>query len=591
MALPTLFAVEYACARLLMSWGLVPAAVAGHSMGEYVAACLAGVFTLEDSLAIVVRRAQLFDELPSGGMTSVPLPATDVEPLLGDRLAFAAINSPEECVVAGPVEALDAFERDLLGRGLETRRLKIDVAAHSPMIDLILPRFRTFLETLPMSPPTIPLIANVTGGWMSAEQACDPDYWARHLRQTVRFGDGVETLLAEPDFVFVEVGPGRALTTLAKRQVDRDQFHRFVASMRHPMDKTADDAHLALALGKLWAAGVDIEWGAYYGDERRLRVPLPTYPFERERFWIEPGEGRASTPVDTGKSADLSTWPHVLGWERRAPLPAAADLTIGDGPWLLFDDGEWGRALAGRLAAEGVDLVRVTAGPSFVAGEGGHYTLRPGIRADYDTLIRELAAAGRAPRRVVHCWGIVDGDEGFAATADLGFHSLLFVQQALDAQGLDAPVTFDVLARGLEAVESGDRVNPDLATLLGPCLVLPQEHPNLTVRLVDVDQPETPADRARRVEDLIAHLASDAELPRSAWRGRHAWTPRFDAIELPEPAGAAFTEGGTYLITGGLGGVGLLLARHLAESAKVRLVLTSRRGLPPREMWGHAADD
>ncbi len=292
---PALFAVEYALARQWMAWGITPTALLGHSIGEYVAACLAGVFSLEDALALVAARGRLVDELPAGAMLAVPLSEEEVEPLLGGGLALAAVNEPGRSVVAGPPEAVAALERDLEGKGVTTRRLVTSHAFHSPLMEPALAPFAERVRAVRLSPPGIPFVSNVTGTWIRPEEATDPEYWARHLRATVRFADGVAALPAEPGRVLLEVGPGRTLTTLAARQA---AGRPVIASLPHPKEGGDAYAHLLGAAGRLWLAGHRLDAAKLLAGQEPRRVPLPTYPFERHRYWIEPdGPLAAAAPA------------------------------------------------------------------------------------------------------------------------------------------------------------------------------------------------------------------------------------------------------------------------------------------------------
>jgi amino acid adenylation domain-containing protein/non-ribosomal peptide synthase protein (TIGR01720 family) len=286
--LPALFATEYALARMWMSWGLRPRGMIGHSLGEYVAACISGVFSLDDALALVAMRSALFERLPEGGMIAVNLGEKAVQQLLGDDLSIAAVNGPSSCVVSGASQHVAAFEERLAGRGIDARRLRISVAAHSKLVNVILDPFRRFLETLRFDAPAIPWISNLTGTWITSEQAADPDYWCRHLRETVRFSDGVQRLFDDPGNVILEVGPGQTLTSLTLQHPARPAGQLVAASLPHPHEPQSDAAFLMTTLGRLWTSGVRIDWEAFYAGERRVRIPLPTYPFQRKRYWIDP---------------------------------------------------------------------------------------------------------------------------------------------------------------------------------------------------------------------------------------------------------------------------------------------------------------
>jgi len=307
LALPALFVIEYALAHLWMSWGLRPSAMIGHSLGEYTAACLAGVFSLKEALVLVVLRGQLFERLPPGAMLSVPLPEAEVRSLLNGQLSVAAVNAPEQCVVSGPVEAIADLEATLTQREVVVRRLPIDVAAHSELVTPILDAFAHAVQKLTLHPPQIPYVSNVTGTWITAAEVTDPTYWARHLRETVRFGDGLQTVLQNSQAILLEVGPGRTLSTLAQSQPRLAVAHAqskgpALNSLRHPQDQQSDSAYLLNTLGKLWLAGVEVDWAGFYAHEQRRRVTLPTYPFERRRYWVEAG----SKTFFTAESAETA---------------------------------------------------------------------------------------------------------------------------------------------------------------------------------------------------------------------------------------------------------------------------------------------
>nr|WP_211194737.1 type I polyketide synthase [Pyxidicoccus fallax] len=287
LAQPALFAVEYALAKLWMAWGVQPEAMVGHSLGEYVAACLAGVMSLPDALGLVAARGKLMQELPAGAMLSVALPAAELEPLLGARLSVAAMNGPAFTVVSGPTEDVEALAATLEGRGVRCRKLHTSRAFHSAMMDPILAPFAERVRRVKLQAPKLPYLSNLTGTWATAATATDPDAWVRHLRQPVRFAAGLAAL--QPGRVLLEVGPGRTLSTFAGASGASGQPHTSITSLRHPEDPQPDTAVLLGAVGQLWMAGVDIAWEALRPGERRQRVSLPTYPFERKRHWVSPG--------------------------------------------------------------------------------------------------------------------------------------------------------------------------------------------------------------------------------------------------------------------------------------------------------------
>jgi len=297
---PALFVVEYALARLWMEWGVRPRAMIGHSVGEYVAACLAGVFSLEDALSLVAARGRLMQGLPQGAMCAVALPEEELSPLLGETLSLAAVNTPALCVVSGPTDAVSRLRQQLDSRGAINHSLHVSHAFHSSMMKPILESFAREAQKVKRNPPRIPMISNLTGGWAAPGEITDPHYWTKHLLQTVRFADGVSTLFKERGWIWLEVGPGQVLKSLVERHADGSKQQIALSSMRRPDYRRSDVEVLLSALGKLWLHGFNLDWSKLYPNERRQRVRLPGYPFERKRFWVEPlREDRTEKQVES----------------------------------------------------------------------------------------------------------------------------------------------------------------------------------------------------------------------------------------------------------------------------------------------------
>ncbi len=313
---PALFVVEYALARLWISMGVRPAAMLGHSVGEYVAACVAGVFSHEDGLRLLARRARLMQEMPPGAMLAVRLPEADVQARLAPPLSLAAVNAANLCVVSGPTDAVDACEAQLCADKVACRRLATSHAFHSAMMDPLLPAFEELLRSVRFSAPEIPFVSSVTGAFITEDEACDPAYWARQLREPVRFADGVATLLAESETVLLEAGPGQTLTALARQHPAKTAAHTVVSSLpaASPGAKS-DAAAFREAVGHLWIAGAAIDWSGAFAGETPRRIPLPPYPFERTVYRIEPGEA----PLAVVKKGEAPSTPNK-GGAKESPL-------------------------------------------------------------------------------------------------------------------------------------------------------------------------------------------------------------------------------------------------------------------------------
>ncbi len=584
---PALFVIEYAMARLVQSWGVRPESMAGHSIGEYVAATLAGVFTRDDALRLVAARGALMQELPRGSMLSVPLSEGALGSLLPHDLSLAAVNAPDLAVVSGPTEAIEQFHAVLGVQGIEGRLLHTSHAFHSQMMDPILQRFSALVAQVPRQEPSIPFVSNLSGDWITPEQATDPSYWAAHLRNAVRFADAVKILSEGSGRVLVEVGPGQTLTSLARRQLGADRQSLAVSTMRHPQQRQSDTAVLLTALGQAWQAGADIDVTALWNDERRQRVALPRVPFEKHRAWLDGATPTTNSTDDIAATAE--TGPYYVPVWRETPMPAPAPVDT-DAVWLVFDpagdDGAVGR-LADRLRTAGAKVIVVRSGAGQQV-DGDSYVVRARELADYSAVVAAALADQPSRLKIVHGWLVGElagqtGRERARDGLDRGFFSLLATAQAVSRNPASPPLDLYVLTSELRDVVGGERIEPVKAGVDGFVKLLPKEFSDTTGRAIDVanGQPDAVA------EQVLREITSASGETTVAYRGRKRWVWAHQEVQL-EGVGAAarlLRDGGVYLITGGLGGIGLVTAKDLAQRHQARLVLVGRSGLPPREEW------
>ncbi|HEY2291007.1 MAG TPA: beta-ketoacyl synthase N-terminal-like domain-containing protein [Thermoanaerobaculia bacterium] len=577
-AQPILFAIEYALARLLMAWGVQPQAMIGYSLGEYVAACLSGVLPLEDALALVARRAKLIQDLPGGAMLAVPLPEAEVRPLLGEGLAISATNGPHFTVVGGTEEAVADLEGRLKERGATCLRLTTTHAFHTPMMRPAVDELTKLAGTVATGAPKIPYISNVTGTWITAADLQDPGYWALHMVQPVRFAEGLSELLRDPDRVMVEVGPGSTLAALVRQHPDAGAGRVAVTTLRRASEEGADLALLLDALGRLWVAGVPFDPEGLYAGARRHRARLPTYPFERQRCWIDPPQGGTVPSQTPGARRDLADWFWIPAWKQ---TPLAAAPAIAEGPWLVFlDRGGLGERIAARLRREGRRVTTVAQGSAFQA-EGDAVTIDPARRQDYDALLQHLG--GELPTTVLHLWGITGAEPSFGDAQTAGLLSLTFLEQALTALGGGSgPVHLAMVADGLHDVADGDPVHPGKATVLGAVRVIHQESARLTCATIDVRSGE---------DRLVDQLLAEASLPAGsredavAFRGRRRWARTFERARLEESGASLLKPGAAYLITDGVHGGGAVLAELLVRSLGASVALVVPPEFPASERW------
>ncbi|MDZ8184108.1 MAG: beta-ketoacyl synthase N-terminal-like domain-containing protein [Nostoc sp. ChiSLP02] len=588
---PALFVIEYALAKLWMSWGVHPQAMIGHSIGEYVAACISGIFSLEEALTLVAIRGQLMQKLESGSMLSVSISAREIQPMLGSELSLAASNAPSLCVVSGATEAIETLQNYLIEKGIDCRRLHTSHAFHSQMMEPILEPFVRHVREANLKPPQIPFISNVTGTWITAEQATDPNYYAQHLRQSVLFSEGVAELLQQPERIFLEVGPGRTLTTLAKRQLSSQNL--VLTSLRHPQEQISDVAFLLNTLSRLWLTGLPINWAGFYTHEQRRHISLPTYPFERQRYWIEANSDTALStipPKSLGKNPNISDWFYIPIWKQSTPIELLQAIEKNT-CWLVFiDEYGVGDAVVNRLEQQSQNVVKVRMADKFSQTEKHTYTINPKQKADYNTLLEQLQKQSLIPNIIAHFWSITPNDTlpTFETCQNLGFWSLLYLVQALGKQNISNDLKLRIVTNNIYNIIGDEKLWPEKATILGVCKVIPKEYPNINSSLIDAVIPTAKTPLAQKfVEYLITELTTQETENIVAYRGNYRWIPTFETIRLDEntPGKTKLKQAGVYLITGGLGGIGLVLAEHLAKTVQAKLILIGRKGLPERSQW------
>ncbi|MDZ8092002.1 MAG: SDR family NAD(P)-dependent oxidoreductase [Nostoc sp. DedQUE05] len=610
---PALFVIEYALAKLWMAWGVRPEMMIGHSIGEYVAATIAGVFSLEDALAIVAMRGKLMQQLPDGAMLSVQLSEQELQQLLEKEISLAASNAPSSCVVSGATEAIEKFQQKLQQIGVNFRRLHTSHAFHSQMMEPIIETFIQLLQNVKLNPPKIQFVSNVSGTWITADEATDPNYWARHLRQPVRFSLGIYELLKQPEAILLEVGPGRTLSSFAK-QHQKDKLIA-LTSIRHPQEQQSDIEFLLNTLGRLWLIGIQIDWSGFYVNEKRHRIPLPTYPFERQRYWIEVNRNATlamMSPKSSEKKPDIADWFYVPRWKESTPIEFFQPDKLVEQKlyWLVFvDPYAVGAEIAERLKQQGHEVIFVRVADKFSQLDECTYTINPRQRDDYDALLETLqkqnlnsqAIAKRAGWHLAHFWSVTPNNtlpsqelepqtqyQFFEDCQSLGFDSLLFLTQALAKQNIIEPIKLMVVTSNLHDITGSEKLCPEKATILGPCNVIPQEYLNITCCCFDIVLPDSITKPSQTlIDSLLTEFTAPITENLIAYRSNHRWIKTYEAVQLDKGiiSKTKLRKGGVYLITGGLGRIGLAMSEYLAKTMQAKLVLIGRKGIPERHQW------
>jgi amino acid adenylation domain-containing protein len=601
------FILEYSLAKLLMKWGIKPHAMIGYSFGEYTAACLSGVFSLEDALNLVVIRGQLIARISGGSMMSVPLTINQLTPLMNNELSIAIDNGPS-CIVSGPVDAVGAFEKQLREKRLLCMKLPNSHAIHSKMMEPILNEFGKSVGEVTLNRPKIPYISNVTGKWITVQEATDPAYWTKHLRETVRFAGGIDELKKEPNPVFVEIGPGRDLRSLLVRhkEEEEDSKQQAVNLIRPQQQDVPDDRYLLSKIGQLWLYGITIDWQAIYADERRHRIPLPTYSFDRQRYWFEGnlfqlGEEMLTSRALFQKKKDIADWFYIPQWTRSAlSIDMDTEVSGNQNGWLLFmGESALGTHLVERLKRDNPHVTIVRAGLNFEALAEHEYTINPSDANDYNRLFEDLVKSKNVPGNIVHLWCLTGSSKrnpGAKCTLDaldwsqdLGLYSLLYIAQAVGKNGIFDDMQIGVVTDNMQPVTGEEELCPEKATLLGPIKVIPLEYSNIKCLSIDIVNSDSNEQQMNFIADrLIKEFSADfSDYQMVAYRGTYRWIESFESIRLDNLPSKkpVLKEKGVYLVTGGFGGMGFVLAEHLAQRLNARLILVDMLDLPLKE--GH----
>jgi acyl transferase domain-containing protein len=613
-AQPMLFTVEYALARLWAAWGVHPTVMVGHSVGELVAATVGGVFGLPHASRLVAARGRAMQAMPTGGMLAVAAPEEALTDLLDDQVALAAVNGPGQAVLSGPLVALERVEEELRRRDLPSQRLRTSHAFHSPAMAPAVDEFAAAFEGVELHAPTVPVVSAATGLPLTEQDARSPHFWARQLVEPVRFGAALDTLLdpgregGDRGRLLIEVGPAQHLTGLARRHPEvAGGRSTVVPTLPRSAGDSDQDARTALAaLGQVWVEGHPVDWAALRHDRPLRRVALPGYPYQRQRFWLDQPAGRgqpaptsavpeagdaavatapAAVPAAAASPFSLRSWVEV-------PQPAAAAPGEGGSALVLVPpDRAWARMATAAVQRAGWRVVAVRAAATPGARSDG-FGIRPGQPDDLDQVLAVLADRGESPSLLVHAWTLGDAGEPTSGNLEerleLGVHGLLALIQRgtrRPASGVAPPVL--VLTSRSADVSGVEPVDPDRAALHGLMHTLTAEAGLRAGRLVDIGA--AGADPTGELADELAAARDDVVV---AVRGGRRWVAR-ELPFAPAPAGRpALRPGGTYLITGGLGGLGLAVAKGLTGTGlQPNLVLLGRHGTPEGDDRARLAAD
>ncbi|MDW3192240.1 MAG: amino acid adenylation domain-containing protein [Cytophagales bacterium] len=587
---PALFVMEYALAVLLMNLGIRPDKMIGHSIGEYVAACIAGVFSLADALKLVAKRGELMQRMPKGKMLSVMVSENELARsiALPQEVDIAAINSSASVVLAGEESALLILQTELEKAEIKSKIINTSHAFHSQMMSGMLEEFRAVVDNVERQASNIPIVSNLTGKVTSVSELTESSYWVDQIRNTVKFSEGLAELMTDEHLVFVEVGPGKTLGSFVGAHLLKKRTHKIVNLISSKGGHTNDYETFLTGVGKLWQYGIDPEWTAFYIGQGRKKTSIPGYSFEKKEYPISVDAYKTISgliPETKSVREDLSNWFYAPTWKLSTKRQSAADFSLEKSCLIFMDDCGLSERICASLDQHVATLVRVEAGDQFEEKPSGDYKINPSSEEDFFKLFEELATRGQIPDQVIYAWGIMG--QGLSALSISDFDSqletLLFVCKGYLEQYHEQKEVLILTSDSHDFL-----TKPALNNVSGSfasCLlkVIAQEHPALVTGLIDVakDELETPA----LLQNVLTELGNPEPGKHIALRNSLRWEQHFDRQVIPEKVYPTFKQQGVYLITGGLGNLGQTMANYLANEYRAHLILVGKTELPPRVEW------
>ncbi|MBS0358861.1 MAG: amino acid adenylation domain-containing protein [Proteobacteria bacterium] len=596
-AQPALFIIEYALANLLMHYGLKPDAMIGHSIGEYVAACLAGVFSFEDAILLICQRGLLMAQVSAGEMLAIECTKEELSPYL-NQTELALHNATRHCVVSGKSSEINQLEQSLSKAGKLFRKLKVSHAFHSRSMEEIQKPFKDLFSNITISSPQISIVSNLTGKWLSKDEVMDADYWYKHLRQTVQFCKGIETLLEDQNLFFVEVGPGQSLNVFLK-EVARHHKKKIVSINTLPAghSEKSEVGQLINVLGMGWQHGIKITWPALYGNVLPRHVPLPTYAFQKQRYWIEPDKD--TSRQDFTPRIYKPVWSHQQAYIKQTSL--LPDL-LAKHSWIIFkDETGLGDALISLLENNGINPIIVMFDKAYVEKDKFHFNINPTDKSHYLNFIYAIKNNVKNPV-ILHLASYSNSFNKSPSVAaideqlGLGFYSLLYLSQAyIEVVGDKIPLKVGVITTGTQQVLGTEDMSPINAVLNGSCRVIMQEHNTLKFKLIDLDSAERPQDNINLLSKIVEsclHEDWDESSLITPYRNGHQWCLMYGIAKPISAKIKRLKDNGVYLLTGGIGGIALSCCEAIVQTVSTpTFILLSRRKIPLEVDWEKILQD
>lgn len=588
---PVLFIFEYALAKLLMNWGIKPDCMIGHSIGEFTAACISDVINFEDALKLIAYRGKLMQKTQTGTMLSIQISEERLIPLLDQNISLAAVNSTGFCVVAGEDESIMKFSSKTNEIGIDSKIINTSYAFHSSLMDPILDEFENALSFINFKNPKIPYVSNITGDWITEDVLSDNKYWSKHLRQTVQFSRGLETIFSQDNLVLIEVGAGNALSFFANNHIKRNNSHS-IQYLLNNKTNTNQEEYFYYQLGQLWLQGVKINWESFSNEEVRYKISLPTYEFDKISYKLKSDYNNLLKDTKSCKNNEneiknVIDWFYVPVWKQNRCDVKHDIFTCS---WLIFKD-EYGfsNLIIDILKRKQNNVFIVLKGDFFVYHEELQvYEINPSSQNDYDKLFDHLKKKKNLPNKILHLWSLSQNDNEemsigrYNLIQDVGLYSLMNICKSIGNLGIASELNIITVTNGVNEVIGDEILVPEKSTILGAIKIIPTEYKNINCKNIDITDHEFENENlANRIIEESFEENGEIEI---CFRNNIRWIKSFENVNLKSKKNI-IRKDGTYIITGGMGGMGFTLAEYFCKSHNANIILIGRSFFPERINW------
>ncbi|MEQ6123370.1 SDR family NAD(P)-dependent oxidoreductase [Pseudotenacibaculum sp. MALMAid0570] len=594
---PAIFMISYALANTLQNYGIKPDKLIGHSVGEYVAAAVSGIMSLEDALKAVAVRGKLVFDLPQGSMLAVLMSEKELLKILPKELCVAVINSPELVVVSGETEHIESFAKKLKEDRVFNKLLPTSHAFHSTMMEPCLEEFSEFFKSVTLNIPKIPVISTVTGKLMTDEQAQDRDYWINHVIDPVRFGDAADQILVNESAVFFECGPGQSLESAIKRRLNKEMKHAVISTLNEKSDAVIS---MDNAIGKLWMEDIPVDFEARFNSSEYEKMPFPLLPFNRKSYLVDFSSNTSN--VSTGeneKTPIVEDWYYTATWKKTSaidflPKIEKEEVTTSE-KWIVFVQGELSKSIVKNLQEQGKDYYTVHQGKAYDQ-DGSTFVIDVTNKEDYERVF-EAVKEEDTTLKVIYSWSFDDDEknelslENAQENLNSNFYNLLYLQKGILSNNITENVRLvSLINDGFDVIGSGI-AKPEKTLVVGPTKVLYKEHLGISTQLINITSVKSNLE-PKLATQIIKEVNAETDENIISYSGLHRWTQTFEQIKIPNDPSKLIKDNGVYIITGGSGGIGRVLSELIAKRVKgATIVWTGRKEFPDRNDWAKLLED